>query len=271
MAPSPPPLFLLSAERSGSTLLRYILDTHPDICCPGELFLGQLALALHTTLSRTTALLEQGGGEARESFTRTEARRLILGPVEAYTRARGKRFWCDKTPANLEHLGEIEATFPGARYICLHRACLDVVHSCLESRRSRGTQDAYTPFEGTHPELIVSFMLEKWVQAAERMLAFEASHPDRCHRIRYEDLLADPPRALEPLFKFIGVPWEPSLLGKVFTAPHDIGTGDEKILSTDRILKDNAGKGRAIDPALLAKLPRGLLERRKKAEQALGY
>lgn len=270
MEPSPSPLFILSAERSGSTLLRYILDTHPDICCPGELFLGQLALALHTTLSRTTGLLEEGEG-TRERFARAEARRVILQPVEAYVRARGKKLWCDKTPANLEYLGEIEATFPDARYICLHRACLDVVHSTLESRKQRKTQDAYTPFEGTHPELVISFMLEKWVQAAEKMLEFGASNPDRCLRLRYEDLIADPPKVLEPLFRFIGVAWDPSLLEKVFTAPHDIGTGDEKILTTDRIEKGNAGKGRAIDPALLAKLPRVLLERRKKAEQALGY
>jgi hypothetical protein len=41
-----PPIFILSCYRSGSTLLRYILDSHPDVYCPPELSLGQSAVDL---------------------------------------------------------------------------------------------------------------------------------------------------------------------------------------------------------------------------------
>ncbi|WP_425596530.1 sulfotransferase, partial [Roseobacter litoralis] len=30
------PVVLYGALRSGTTLVRLILDAHPDICCPGE-------------------------------------------------------------------------------------------------------------------------------------------------------------------------------------------------------------------------------------------
>ena len=44
---SPEPVFVLCAARSGSTLLRFVLDAHPDLACPPETnvpaLCGQLA------------------------------------------------------------------------------------------------------------------------------------------------------------------------------------------------------------------------------------
>jgi protein-tyrosine sulfotransferase len=37
-----PPIFILSDFRSGSTLLRYVVDAHPRLCCPAELRLAYL-------------------------------------------------------------------------------------------------------------------------------------------------------------------------------------------------------------------------------------
>jgi hypothetical protein len=34
------PIFVLTVARSGSTLLRFILDSHPDLACPPETNIG---------------------------------------------------------------------------------------------------------------------------------------------------------------------------------------------------------------------------------------
>ncbi|HEX2642137.1 MAG TPA: sulfotransferase, partial [Thermoanaerobaculia bacterium] len=44
-------LFILSCHRSGSTLLRFILDTHPELYCPPEVFLGTTAFYMSNFLS----------------------------------------------------------------------------------------------------------------------------------------------------------------------------------------------------------------------------
>jgi hypothetical protein len=36
MSPSTAPTFILATSRSGSTLLRFIIDSHPDFACPPE-------------------------------------------------------------------------------------------------------------------------------------------------------------------------------------------------------------------------------------------
>jgi hypothetical protein len=264
------PIFILSCERSGSTLLRYILDTHPEITCPGELYLGKLIADLKLTLSRTTALVKTRTPEELEKETYLEMKRILTGVLSEYTRLRGKKIWCEKTPFDLHHLPEIEKTFPDARYICLYRNSLDVVHSCLERRQKLIFKDWTKPYEARHPYNFAAAMLESWSVKTEKMIHFEAEHP-RTFRIRYEDLVLEPVKKLDLLFEFLNLRWEASLLDQVFSSPHDPGGGDEKIGMTHKIEKKNIGKGSQIDPKLLALIPVDLQQQQKKLHRELGY
>src|SRR6188472_1604334 len=127
------PVFILSCERSGSTLLRCILDTHPEIACPGELAIGRLVQALRRTIFRTVAQTDAATEEEQGEATRVEVRRIVDEILTAYVSARGKRVWCDKTPWNVLCLSDLEWVFPEARYVCLYRRGVDVAHSCLEA------------------------------------------------------------------------------------------------------------------------------------------
>src|SRR5438067_867005 len=51
------PIFILSNPRSGSTLLRFLLDAHPSICCPGELRLGAICEFVTTAVESTLGQL----------------------------------------------------------------------------------------------------------------------------------------------------------------------------------------------------------------------
>ncbi|MGH9939155.1 MAG: sulfotransferase, partial [Blastocatellia bacterium] len=72
---NPPPIFILSCPRSGSTLLRYVVDTHPEICCPVELRFGALCERLVTVVDCLSL------GEVATSSSREERRRLIYAEV----------------------------------------------------------------------------------------------------------------------------------------------------------------------------------------------
>jgi protein-tyrosine sulfotransferase len=265
----PFPIFILSCERSGSTLLRYILDTHPEIACPGELYLGRLTKNLRETVSRTLGLTAGDNAHEREKTTQEEVHCVLNGLLSKYAALRGKKFWCDKTPLNLKDLADLNWAFPNARYICLYRHSLDVVQSCLEL-----PEKAYIwwalPYMVKHRQNPVAAVLDSWVEKTQIMLSFEKRQRRTC-RIQYEVLVADPVKALNPVFQFLGLDWNSALLEQVFGMVHDQGGGDEKIKLTHKIETDRVGHGTKIDPALLASVPPGLRLSQKALHLELGY
>jgi hypothetical protein len=81
------------------------------------------------------------------------------------------------------------------------------------------------------------------VQQTEKIMAFEAAHPQACHRIRYEDLTADPAAILPPMFAFLGEPWEPSVMAYA-EHPHHAGVEDPDVARRTAI-EPNTGRHRA--------------------------
>ncbi|BBL71145.1 sulfotransferase [Methylogaea oryzae] len=252
------PLFILSCERSGSTLLRYIVDTHPQIACPGHLYLGRLCQslegALWPTLGQTLPGMDDG---EKAAAVAAEIRRIVGGMMSRYADAKGKSLWCEKTPMNLDYLDVIRRAFAQARYVCLYRHCMDVVHSCVGLSAYRYLPE-HIPYVQRHPDNIVVAMMSNWIDKTERLLAFERQNPGGCHRLRYESLVCDTPAALEGLFGFLAVDWSPDLIEAVFTQRHDSGEGDAKVQFAGRISADSVGKGRQVPRDLI---PQALQER----------
>jgi protein-tyrosine sulfotransferase len=263
------PIFILSCERSGSTLLRYMLDTHPDITSPGELGLGQLSRFLEFVVSRTLARTASGDEAARAEFTAGEVRRIISELMDSYTHAKGKRVWCDKAPLNVFHTELLRRVFPEARYICLYRNCLDVIHSCLEVSRN-GFMAELAPYVQKNPGNLLAAMMDSWVEKTGLLLQVEAS-PAFTHRVHYEELVNAPEETLAVLFRFLELPFEPGLLKSIFTVPHEAGGGDPLIRSTDRILTDQVGQGAHLDRKALQAIPAPLLARMEQLHLELGY
>jgi len=241
-----PPVFIFSCERSGSTLLRYIVDTHAQICCPGQLYLGQLCRDLHTTIFYSLGqTISTTSVEERERMVAAEVRRVVDELMSKYAKAKGKRMWCDKTTLNLQYLKVLNVVFPDAKCICLYRNCMDVAYSSIECSRF-GFMPELAPYVQKNPENIVAAMVENWVDKTGKLLAFEREHPECCFRIKYEDVVFNPPETLRPMFAFLNLEWSDTLLDAIFTAPHDAGFGDRKILFLKKIGKNSVGKGSTL-------------------------
>lgn len=261
------PIFIMATARSGSTLLRYIIDTHPDICCPAELNLGNLCAQLLRVHSLTTAQVSPAHQE-RETRQRiyAEIRQTVSDIMRPYAKARNKKRWCDKSGANLAHADWFKKVFPGAKYICLHRHCMDVVHSLLELSRF-GFADWNVDYVYKNPRNFVVAMAEYWADYTEKLLAFERRNAADCFRIKYETLVTDPAATLEQLFAFLGVDWDGSLLDKIFSVHHDRGPGDIKVPFAKDIHKNSIGKGSTIPGSHLG----GMRERVNLLLEELGY
>jgi hypothetical protein len=92
-----------------------------------------------------------------------------------------------------------------------------------------------------------------WVEHTAGILAVEDRYPERCHRVRYEDLVADPDTVTQKIFEFLGLPPVPEIADQCFTADHDrFGAGDFKVWNTSRITDDSVGRGWSIPVKLIA-------------------
>ncbi len=272
---SAPPIFILSYERSGSTLLRYIIDTHPEICSPAELHLGRYA----EDLAHIIDLLSIGKvNEEKEPGEKTkrinaETGRRVMELMNTYAQSKGKRMWCEKTPSNADFVDMLHGMFPNAKYICLYRNCMDVVHSCLQKPRL-GTHVAMK-YYGQRPSLFVkstrnrtAMFADNWANRTSQLLIFEREHSEQCFHLKYESLVANPAAVLQPMFEFLGVDWDESLLDAVFKSKHDPGPGDTKILFSNRISVENIGAGSCITRK---QIPEEVLERVNKVLEDLEY
>ncbi|MEX0984526.1 MAG: sulfotransferase [Actinomycetota bacterium] len=229
-------IFLVGCQRSGTSLLRRIVDSHPKIACPPETaFVGPLVHLLHDPRARKGF---DGMGYGPEAVTQALAR-FIASFYESYADAQQKPRWADKTPHHVDLLEDLWTLFgPGARFVTIVRDGRDVAYS-LSERFYPAIQASVREAGGDVPLGAARF----WVAQTEKILAFEAAHPEACHRIRYEDLTADPAATLEPLFVFLGEAWDPSVTAYA-DVPHHAGLEDPGVARRSSI-EPNSGRHRA--------------------------
>src|SRR6266542_1835989 len=118
------PIFVVGCQRSGTTLLRLILDAHPNISCgPETRFLTDLA---HVTTGSWKRLAQYG-------FPKQYWHEHIAGMFDAiksdYARRAGKSRWADKTPRYALTLPFIDRLFPTCQVVHVIRDGRDVVAS----------------------------------------------------------------------------------------------------------------------------------------------
>jgi hypothetical protein len=231
-----PPGFIVGVYRSGTTLLRFVLDSHPNIVVPPESnFINGLAELWRSDWYRKGFL----GVGVDEAGLACRLRDFAGDIFDAYAQAKGKGRWFDKTPSYAEQLDFLDALFGSeCRYLMLYRHGLDVATSMTRMQGGEVNNGPGRRYAHLYDSARVC-NAAYWAEQCERMLAFEAAHPTQCFRLRYEDYASEPERYLPPLFEFLGEPWEPAVL-RFAEHSHDYGLQDSKVLET-REFKPNTG------------------------------
>lgn len=213
------PLFIVGFQRSGTTLLRLMLDNHPEMAVP----LDTVGL---------WARYEQRLGEYGSLDTEADTRRLVSdllaeerirlwetpftvdavlghrhrsgfpGIVEAfhlaYAAARGKHAWGDKDPGNMERIDQLNRWFPDCRVIHIIRDGRD---ACLsQTRQDFGFDDLFECALAWREQV-------EWVRRIGSILGSA-----RYAEVRYEDLVTAAEVELRRLCDFLQLPWSPSML-----------------------------------------------------------
>lgn len=198
----PSPIFVLSSIRSGSTLLRCVLNAHSQLHAPHELHLADLRVYPAAITTRALDLLGLNTGRLVLDLWDSVLRMLLVGS--------GKQHIVDKTPGNLLLWREIAAYWPQARYLFLLRHPANILASAVRSR-----PDGHT----IEPAPLVTTYLHGLREAMAALPGLV---------VRYEDLTGRPAATTARICRFLHVDWEPGMCdyGRVELGPMRFGIGD---------------------------------------------
>jgi hypothetical protein len=251
------PVFVLCVGRSGSTLLRLILDSHPDLACPPETNIPALCsqLAVVWSLIEGAPLALQRGDappvipQAAIAGIR-QTMDLMTGP---YLARRGKKRYCDKSLGTAVYADLLLRVYPGTRFICLFRHPMDMISSGMEACPWGLNGYGFDRYIADTPGNAVMALARYWLDGAATIAAVEERHPGSCYRVRYEDMVADPERVATGIFRFLDVGPVTGIAEAVFSRDHErFGPADHKIWYTSEISKGSVGRSDSLPVGLIA-------------------
>lgn len=207
-----PPFFIVGSARSGTTLLRVILNAHSEVAVPPEsrfvteLWNGSDEVDPEDFIERLASHRQFQGWSLDPDLVRRELgggdhityARAVEGTYFAYMRAHGKTRWGDKTPRYVLKLPFLARLFPDARFVHL-----------IRDGRNVALSYAKVPFGPKTAPKAAAVWSERIMTGVRdgRPLG-----PERYLELRYEDLVEDPERRTRELCDFLSLNFEPSML-----------------------------------------------------------
>jgi len=214
------PTFMIGTQRSGSNLLRLMLNQLPEIAAPHPPHILQRMMPLvagygdltqeenfallvddvcrlveHNPVPWEGVILDQ---EQVIQHCREPSLMAVYGALyDLMAEAQGARNWCCKSMANIKYLDEIERYFDEVKYIYLYRDGRDVAVSFRKA--IVGEKHFY-------------HIAQDWAETQRLALATLARcAPDQICTVSYEDLTGAPAHSMQRLCRFLDVPYHEAI------------------------------------------------------------
>lgn len=229
----PPPIIVGGCFRSGTSLVRRLLNAHSRIYCGPEVkffrdFYGdyfqdplkhlRFAHSARSMLSDDDLLGLLG--------------RAFIDMHEQAAAQAGKVRWADKNPENVLYLAQWQRLLNDDwRFVLVVRNPLDTLASMKESG-----------FPLTIPATLDE-RIALYVRYTLAGLRFVDAHPDRCYVLAYDRLVLEPEDRLRALMAWLEEDYEPAQLC-YNDVPHQAGLEDPKVAKHRQIVRDSIGRWR---------------------------
>jgi hypothetical protein len=246
------PIFIIGTERSGSNLLRLMLNQHPSIAIPHpphilkemmplEPLYGDLSddRNFRKLIDDTITLVKlhffpwDGPLDSAAVFSEAEERGVYgvkAALYDQYRRAKGKKRWGCKSTFVIRYVDRVRSLHPGAKFIHLVRDGRDVAVSAKTS-----------VFNHFHPHYVGRLWGEQQRTAIELAKKLPAGS---MLGVRYEDLLDDPAKTVRAVCAFLGEDYSDALLDYFKSGEAKSLAGSSRSWeNVDKpVLKDNRSK-----------------------------
>lgn len=203
------PIFLIGAERSGTTLLRLMLDCHPNIAfeCEFEYVVDYFAENNYPSVAKyyehleTDRIFQSSGFAIDRSFDYPQLVNSFL--VQKKEQA-GKYFVGATVHRHFDRLLKI---WSDAKFIHIIRDGRDVASSCVKMNWAGNVWTG----------------CDRWLEVEKLWLQLKPNlDSSRYLEIHYEDLIAEPQDTLDYICKFIGTRFDPAMFDYARTTSYSL-------------------------------------------------
>ncbi len=228
--------FIVGTQRSGTTLLRLILNAHSQVAIPEEA--GFLRPLLRTKFcnhliggekyQKLVSYLKNNGQYKLWNYDRSEffhfleqrgsihLKDLIEQLFFSYCSSEGKSIWGDKTPVFWRNINMLRSLFPDAVFIHIVRDGRDVF-------------DSWRKMDATKNNVAVT-ALDWCIKLHTIQASFEKIRPENRIIIRYEDIISQPEMIIRQLCEKIGIPFEREMLSFYTRSDRYIGSHHSRLI-----------------------------------------
>jgi len=264
------PVFVLGRNRSGTTWLANQLCEHPQIVgCQHERHYGidesayfGLIDERYGDLSNRVNYVEfvevwgasdycRLAGATKEflySLWPTTYEDVFREVMDRFAEREGASAWVAKWDVLGRPLRHVATAYPDARFIGIIRHVVDQVASYI-------TLAGDVP----HRRYVILRMTLGWVYGKKVLEAF-ASRSQRVRLVRYEDFRANTEGVLKDLVAFLGLPWDPKILGQTYKPNTSFRASGDRKAALSRgerwLVRLAAAAGRLIPRCVLEGLHR---------------
>jgi hypothetical protein len=222
--PGPPAPFVVGVGRSGTTLLRMMLDAHPELAVPPEthfvpdvIYAGEKLRMSPERLCKVVVhdrhrrwgdfgLAEEDYLERLRAIPRLNASDALRAFYELYAERVGKPRWGDKTPDYVKKVRRISRILPEARFVHVIRDGRDVALSHNKRIARRGEQG--------RPPVPAGEMARRWRKRIEkaRYDARDSRAVGHYIEVRYEDIVTETEPTVRRICEFLELRYDPVML-----------------------------------------------------------
>lgn len=195
-------IFVGGVPRSGTTLLRAMLDAHPDVHCGEETRVIPRILGMRSRWDKSEKehrrLVEAGlDQEVLDRATRAFISEIIMG------HGLPSKYLCNKDPLSLNYMQDVVRLFPKAKFVLLIRDGRSVAYSIVSRN---------VTITGVNSKNYMSAAMF-WNKVITRM-THDCSMlgKNRCLEVRYENLVKSPKVWMQVILEFLNVPWNDNVM-----------------------------------------------------------
>ena len=197
-----PLIFIGGVPRSGTTLMRVMLDSHPDVKCGEETRIIPRIVSMRDMWKKNKLENERliNAGMTDELID-SAVSAFILEIITNY--GKSIEHMCNKDPLVLRYTTYMKTLFPNAKFILMIRDGRASVHSIITRKVT------ITGFNlNSYREC-----LTKWNIMIEQMYAVcNEVGPKSCLPVYYEQLVLHPEKTMKIVLKFLNITWNDAVL-----------------------------------------------------------